>query len=46
MNVATIEYYFEVVKGDEVNMNKVDDDIMDTVNLFIDFIKNGIGLQD
>lgn len=42
MNVATIEYYYEEVKGDSEDMTQWDDDIMDTVNLFIDFMKNGI----
>ena len=42
LNVTTFEYYFEVIKGADFNMTEVDDDIMDTVNIFIDFIKNGI----
>ncbi|WP_420631015.1 TetR/AcrR family transcriptional regulator [Candidatus Leptofilum sp.] len=42
LNVATFEYYFEVVKGGDFNMTQIDDDYMDTVNLFIDFIKRGI----
>ena len=42
MNVATIEYYYEEVKGNTDDMTQWDDDIMDTVNLFIDFMKNGI----
>ena len=42
LNVATFEYYFEVVKGADFNMAEIDEDIMDTVNLFIDFIKRGI----
>ena len=45
LNVATFEYYFEVVKGADFNMNEIDDDYMDTVNLFIDFIKRGISDQ-
>ncbi|MCP4425599.1 MAG: TetR/AcrR family transcriptional regulator [Chloroflexi bacterium] len=44
LNVATFEYYFETVKGDNFNMTAIDDDVMDTVNLFIGFIKNGIGV--
>ncbi len=42
LNVSTFEYYFENIKGDDFNMAEVSDDVMDTVNLFIDFIKNGI----
>jgi len=44
MNVSIIEYYFDVVKAD--NIPEFDDKIMDTVNLFLDFIKNGIGYKD
>ncbi len=43
LNVATFEYYFESIKGNDFNMTEIDDDVMDTVDLFIDFIKNGIG---
>lgn len=42
MNVSTIEYYYEVVKGTTSDMLEWDDDIMDTVNLFIDLMKRGI----
>ena len=45
LNVATFDYYFEVVKGADFNMTEIDEDIMDTVNLFIDFIKRGISDQ-
>lgn len=45
MNIATIEYYFEVVQRREFDINAMDDDIMDTVELFLDFIKSGIGTQ-
>lgn len=45
LNVATFEYYFEVVKDADFNMTEIDEDIMDTVNLFIDFIKRGISDQ-
>ena len=44
LNVATFEYYFEVIKGSDFNMAAIDDDVMDTVNLFIDFIKRGISV--
>lgn len=44
MNTNTIEYYFDVVKGEGFDFSKVDDDVMDTVKLFLDFIKSGIGL--
>jgi len=43
MNVMILEYYFEVIKQDELNIEYLDDDIMNTVNQFVDFIKNGLG---
>ena len=46
LNVSTFEYYFEVIKGADFNMAAVEDDVMDTVNLFIDFIKNGISVPE
>lgn len=46
LNVSTFEYYFEVVKGSDFDITAVEDDVMDTVNLFIDFIKNGITVPE
>lgn len=43
MNTNTIEYYFEEVKGSSFDFSRMDDDVMDTVKLFLDFIKSGIG---
>ena len=45
LNVATMEYYFDKVKNVEIEFEKIEDDIMQSVDLFIDFIKNGIGKQ-
>lgn len=45
MNTNTIEYYFDVVKREGFDFSRMDDDVMDTVNLFLDFIKSGIGAQ-
>lgn len=42
MNVATIEYYYDVVRDTPDAMMNWDEDIMETVNKFIDFLKNGI----
>ena len=42
MNITLFEYYFEEVKGNQFNMAALDDDIMDTVNMTLEFIKNGI----
>ena len=46
MNTTTSEYYFDVVKGGDFDFSTMDDDIMDTVELFLDFIKSGIGTQE
>lgn len=42
MNVATIEYYYEEVRKTPGEMMEWDDSIMDTVGLFIDFLRSGI----
>lgn len=42
INLATVEYYFDIVKGKEVNMGSFDEDIIDIANMFVDFIKKGI----
>ncbi len=44
LNFSLFEYYFEVIKGREFDMRELDDEVMDTVNLTLDFIKNGIKL--
>ncbi len=44
LNVSTFEYYFDAIKGADFNMAEVGEDVMDTVNLFIDFIKHGISV--
>lgn len=43
LNITIFEYYFEVVKNGEFDMTTIDDDIMNTVNQFIDLLKNGLG---
>jgi len=45
MNISAVEYYFQSVKGEETGMQKFDENIIGTVDLLIDFIKNGIGTQ-
>jgi len=45
MNVSMVEYYFQSVRGEETNMRKLDENIIRTVDLLIDFIKCGIGTQ-
>ena len=42
INLATLEYYYEVVRENNYDLTQLDDDVLDTVNLFLDFIKNGI----
>ena len=43
MNVSVVEYYFQKVKGEEPDIRKFDEGIIETVDLLLDFIKNGIG---
>ena len=43
MNVSVIEYYFEIIKKEKPDMQKIDKDMIKVVDLLIDFIKNGIG---
>ena len=45
MNVSVVEYYFQNVKGEEPDIRKFDEGIIETVDLLIDFIKYGIGTQ-
>lgn len=46
MNVNIVEYYFDVVKGgDDFDISRLDDDMMETVKLFLDFIRSGISSQ-
>jgi AcrR family transcriptional regulator len=42
MNVSIFEYYFREVRQEDFNMSNFDDNVMDTVNIAIDFIKKGI----
>ncbi|GAB5494117.1 MAG: TetR/AcrR family transcriptional regulator [Phototrophicaceae bacterium] len=44
MNVSLLEYYFEEVLGQDFDLSHMEDDIMDTIKLSLDFIKNGIGI--
>lgn len=46
MNAALFEYYFEYVQGKDFDMSHIDDDVMDTVRLSLNFIKNGIGVSN
>jgi AcrR family transcriptional regulator len=45
MNVIVVEYYFQKIKGKETDVNKIDEGIIGIVDLLLDFIKNGIGIQ-
>lgn len=45
MNVSVMEYYFQDVKGEEPDIRKFDEGIIETVDLLIDLIKYGIGTQ-
>ena len=44
MNISLLEYYFEEVLGEDFDLSHMDDGIMDTLKLSLDFIKNGIGV--
>jgi len=45
MNISVVEYYFQNVKGEEPDIRKFDEGIIETVDLLLDFIKNGIGTR-
>jgi AcrR family transcriptional regulator len=45
MQLASIEYFFDIVDNDEISPESFGDGLMPTVNLMISFIKNGIQLQ-
>ncbi|MES0341220.1 MAG: TetR/AcrR family transcriptional regulator [Candidatus Humimicrobiaceae bacterium] len=45
MNVSVVEYYFQNVKREEPDIRKFDEGIIETVDLLLDFIKNGIGTR-
>lgn len=45
-NISILEYYFEDIIGQDFDVSQLDDDIMDTVKLSLDFIKNGIGVTN
>ena len=45
MNVSVVEYYFQNIKGGEPDIRKFDEGIIETVDLLLDFIKNGIGTR-
>ena len=45
MNVSVVEYYFQNIKGEEPEKAAFDEGIIETVDLLLDFIKNGIGTR-
>ena len=45
MNASMMEYYFQHVREEETDMWKLDESIISTVDLLIDFIKYSIGTQ-
>ena len=45
MNISVMEYYFQGSNGEENVIRKLDESIINTVDLLIDFIKYGIGIQ-
>lgn len=45
MSASVVEYYFQNTKGEEPDKDVFDEDIIETVDLLLDFIKDGIGTQ-
>lgn len=45
LSVTAVEYYFETEEGKRVKTRKFGERMIDTIDLLIDFIKNGIGTQ-
>lgn len=46
LSIATIEYYFNYVLDEDVQFTKMDENIMETIDLFIDLLKNGIAQKN
>ena len=42
LGIATIEYYFNNVLNEDIQFTKINENMMETVDLFIDLLKNGI----
>jgi len=42
LSVSSVEYYFAKVRNEDIHFTGLDDEILDTVELFIDLMKNGI----
>jgi AcrR family transcriptional regulator len=45
MNVTIVEYYFQNIKSSKKSLNKIGEEIIEIVDMLLDFIKNGIGLE-
>lgn len=45
INMATFDYYFDVVKNGKFEFSEIESDVMNTVSLSMAFIKNGISCQ-
>lgn len=46
LHVSIIEYYFEEVQGGDRDVMQLDDNLMDTVATFLDFIQHGLAYQE
>jgi AcrR family transcriptional regulator len=42
LGIATIEYYFNNVLNEDIQFTKINENMMEAVDLFIDLLKNGI----
>jgi AcrR family transcriptional regulator len=45
MNVSAVEYYFQSQKKEETDIRRLDESMISTIDLLIDFIKHGIETQ-
>jgi len=46
LHVSLIEYYFEEVQGGAIDVAQLDDNLMDTVSTFLDFIQHGLAYKE
>jgi hypothetical protein len=46
LSISSIEYYFQTREGKKAKVRKFDENMMDTIDLLIDFLKRGIGTRE
>ena len=42
LSISSVEYYFAKIRNENMHFTSLDDDMLDTVELFLDLMKNGI----